>query len=429
MYTRCPHCATVYRVTPQQLQASSGQVRCGRCQAQFDAFASLTSERGGAPGKGPEAGAAPASPASPAPSQSTAAPLSPPPPASSDPVPAASGPVAPAGAQRIVSSPAASAPDEDALAAYVRRYGSGNPGGRDEDAEDAPEEIEALPAAPASSVDQFAESLRVLQTVAKLSLDMDESRPPPHLDQPWVEAVTDTPDPAHARSGARESQAPEAGGNEDESWEAGPRPVTDDPEAQEPDRSEEIALAPPPPASKPAVPVLTVPDSLLESGAAPVRRRGAWIAAIAALTLVLALQALWWFASPVALALPGTRPALESACGLLGCEVALPRLPEQLAIEGSDLQLLDVARPQEVLLTAQVRNRAAVAQQLPSIELTLTNTANQVVGRRVLRPSDYLDPAQRGQRSIGGNEEIAIRLYLNTGDVRAAGYRLYLFFG
>ncbi len=43
MYTRCPHCDTVFRVTPQQLQVSSGQVRCGRCQEVFDAFSTLTS--------------------------------------------------------------------------------------------------------------------------------------------------------------------------------------------------------------------------------------------------------------------------------------------------------------------------------------------------------------------------------------------------
>ena len=88
-----------------------------------------------------------------------------------------------------------------------------------------------------------------------------------------------------------------------------------------------------------------------------------------------------------------------------------------------------MARPQEVLLTAQIRNRAAVTQQLPAIELTLIDTANRVVGRRVLRPAEYLEEGRRPQGGIAGNEEISVRLYLNTGDLRAAGYRLYLFFG
>lgn len=41
MVTRCPSCATVFRVTPQQLQAHQGQVRCGRCLTVFDGFEGL----------------------------------------------------------------------------------------------------------------------------------------------------------------------------------------------------------------------------------------------------------------------------------------------------------------------------------------------------------------------------------------------------
>lgn len=41
MVTRCPACATLFRVTPQQLQTRHGQVRCGRCTAVFDGFTGL----------------------------------------------------------------------------------------------------------------------------------------------------------------------------------------------------------------------------------------------------------------------------------------------------------------------------------------------------------------------------------------------------
>jgi predicted Zn finger-like uncharacterized protein len=44
MLTRCPHCDTVFRVTPQQLQKQHGQVRCGRCTQVFDGFRTLSSE-------------------------------------------------------------------------------------------------------------------------------------------------------------------------------------------------------------------------------------------------------------------------------------------------------------------------------------------------------------------------------------------------
>ncbi len=41
MLTQCPGCQTVFRVTSAILRAAHGQVRCGRCNAQFDAIERL----------------------------------------------------------------------------------------------------------------------------------------------------------------------------------------------------------------------------------------------------------------------------------------------------------------------------------------------------------------------------------------------------
>ena len=41
MITQCPACGTSFRVTPPQLQAQHGMVRCGRCAHVFDGFATL----------------------------------------------------------------------------------------------------------------------------------------------------------------------------------------------------------------------------------------------------------------------------------------------------------------------------------------------------------------------------------------------------
>jgi len=41
MITRCPSCSTLFRVTPEQLQAHQGKVRCGRCMAVFDGLKAL----------------------------------------------------------------------------------------------------------------------------------------------------------------------------------------------------------------------------------------------------------------------------------------------------------------------------------------------------------------------------------------------------
>ena len=42
--TRCPACRTVFRVTSEQLRAKAGKVRCGHCQALFNAFDHLADE-------------------------------------------------------------------------------------------------------------------------------------------------------------------------------------------------------------------------------------------------------------------------------------------------------------------------------------------------------------------------------------------------
>lgn len=41
LMTRCLHCRTVFRVTPEQLRAHGGQVRCGRCLQVFNALEAL----------------------------------------------------------------------------------------------------------------------------------------------------------------------------------------------------------------------------------------------------------------------------------------------------------------------------------------------------------------------------------------------------
>jgi len=41
LITTCTHCLARFRVTPQQLNAKQGQVRCGRCGQVFSGFEAL----------------------------------------------------------------------------------------------------------------------------------------------------------------------------------------------------------------------------------------------------------------------------------------------------------------------------------------------------------------------------------------------------
>jgi predicted Zn finger-like uncharacterized protein len=42
--TRCPSCATAFRVQPAQLSAQAGRVRCGKCGKEFDGVAALVAD-------------------------------------------------------------------------------------------------------------------------------------------------------------------------------------------------------------------------------------------------------------------------------------------------------------------------------------------------------------------------------------------------
>jgi predicted Zn finger-like uncharacterized protein len=158
-------------------------------------------------------------------------------------------------------------------------------------------------------------------------------------------------------------------------------------------------------------------------------RTVAWAVASAAALAALAAQALLHFRTEIAVLVPEARAPLAAVCRWLGCELALPRRPELMAIESSDLQA-DRDTEGVIVLNAVVRNRAPFAQEYPALELALTDERDQPVVRRVLRPEDYLGAAERARvvEGIAPGAEAVLRVRLDASGVRAVGYRLYLFF-
>jgi predicted Zn finger-like uncharacterized protein len=268
MYTRCANCGTYFRVTREQLQASSGQVRCGRCDSIFDAFAALTSQ-----------------------------------------LPVAS-------------------------------------------------------SAPASEPEVQADTTTALESESNAS------------------AISKTEPPIRNTGLLREPE------------------------------------------------LLTLPDDLFTPGVVIPEPGPRWLWPVAStlLLLVLIAQALFFYGTPLSASLPVLRPILIGACEALGCRIGLARMPEQLFIESSDLQVLDPARLNEIVLTATIRNRAHIAQEFPALELTLTDALNQPAARKVFYPAEYLEDQAGLNEGIAPNEEIVVKLYLDTKDLKPTGYRLYLFF-
>lgn len=172
-----------------------------------------------------------------------------------------------------------------------------------------------------------------------------------------------------------------------------------------------------------------VPGAEFLDEAPPPRRRVAWAFAAALALIVLAAQTVYYFRADIAAWFPESRRYLTAACATLKCDLRLPRRPKLMAIESSDLQA-DGRRENVIVLNAVLRNQAQFAQEYPALELTLTDERDEAVARRVLLPADYLAGQTAAQlaQGIGAGADAALRIYFDTGGLRAIGYRMYLFF-
>jgi len=144
------------------------------------------------------------------------------------------------------------------------------------------------------------------------------------------------------------------------------------------------------------------------------------------LSFILAGQVVFFFRTEIATALPSFRPAVERFASILDAGVPLPRHVDLISIEASDLQS-DPARSNLLVLNATLRNRANYAQEYPALELSLTDTHDAAIARRVFRPADYLSDEARA-KPFAANGDVALRLWIEAKEISAAGYRLYVFY-
>lgn len=151
--------------------------------------------------------------------------------------------------------------------------------------------------------------------------------------------------------------------------------------------------------------------------------------AVGVLLGTLAVQSAYVFREEITRQWPALRPAYLAVCEHFGCDVPLPRVPARIAIESSELHA-DPARPATFVLGANIRNRARYPQAYPHLELTLTDTGDRPLVRRVLEPAEWA--GKRVERDNGSGfapgTEVEFELAFSAAGVKAAGYRLYAFY-
>lgn len=157
------------------------------------------------------------------------------------------------------------------------------------------------------------------------------------------------------------------------------------------------------------------------------QRRWPWLVGSLLLLLALSAQALYFYRVEIAAQLPGLKPMLTSYCGLLKCTIPLPKKPELMSIESSDLEA-DPLQANVITLSALLHNRATHTQAFPSLELSLTDMQDKVVARRTFAPAEYLKATEEEKLGLAANREMSIKLRLDTTDLKPSGYKLFLFY-
>lgn len=438
MKTRCPACATSFRVGPEQLKARAGKVRCGQCGSVFNALDTLLDEL--------------VVVAAPAMSSSEAA-SAPPPPAL---IPA-DGPAAP----REFAATGA----DDPLAAD-EGASDGEPAGEHDPApEPASQEFADWPLTPplaaAASSDDNTNAAATAATDASPFPDDQPGSEDTEPEEPIV--APGTADSDESDDGRSPHEAIAAATDSALTLEAAPSPEAAPPApsaalgtlATAADAPGDMAPATPSAAAAglpaPAAAALAADGGVLPrqmteipgyskwsegaiantAAAVEVEPPGApqtaFVLVAAVLALLLAGQAVFHFRSEIAASAPSLQRALITYADLFGAGLPPLRRAEMISIEGSDLQA-DPARRGQLLLLATLANRAPYAQALPLLELTLTDTHDQAVARKVFTPEQYLPDAAAAAAPFAPRSEVALRLAVETHDIAAAGYRLYVFY-
>lgn len=127
---------------------------------------------------------------------------------------------------------------------------------------------------------------------------------------------------------------------------------------------------------------------------------------------------------------PQSRPWLAELCAAFRCTLGWPTRADQLAVIGTELQA--IAGTDALELTAVIRNRAGFRQALPAVEVTLTDSSNRALARKVFSPADYLasagEPSSRLEDGLAPGSDFTIRIFFEARGLSPAGFLVYPFY-
>ena len=171
---------------------------------------------------------------------------------------------------------------------------------------------------------------------------------------------------------------------------------------------------------------------LLRAASAPAfwsgaKGRALVVAGVVLGVLLLTVQVLHHEHDAIAARQPGLRPLLARVCAVTGCQLSALRQIGDVTIDGAAFVREKVGDGYRLSFT--LRNAASVPLAMPAIELSLLDTQEQAVVRRVLLPADFGAPAELAAR---GERVASMLLALDATQAASlppvAGYRLVAFY-
>lgn len=144
-----------------------------------------------------------------------------------------------------------------------------------------------------------------------------------------------------------------------------------------------------------------------------------------ALLLSLSGQIVFHERDRIAAAMPGLKPLLLAFCSVLNCTLSPLRKIESITIDSSSLVKL---QEDAYRLNFTLKNTAATALAIPAIELTLTDSLDQPLVRRVILATELGVKSEALAAGIEWSASLAVAVVPAVLPRPVAGYRLFTFY-
>ena len=366
--TRCTACGTIFRVVQDQLKVSEGWVRCGRCQAVFNAEESLFDlERDSPPPWQPAEQPVDLNDVA----ESTGATQS-----NAEPVEVAR--VSPTGET-------ATEPEPDS---------ESDPWDQASD--------QSEPAGPPPTPDIENGEIETEHPAATPNHEIDHDE--------GLETPSGSPETEAEQTSPADGESPPADPANTDSEEASAAPISADTDS---------------PSSTPDFVRQAERDEWWQQ--TPVRATLVVLAVVGALGL--ALQITGHYRQRIAAQWPVSTPWLQRYCAVFGCSLEPLRRIDDVSIESTALTQADASLqgegvPNALRLAVTLRNRGELPIAMPSVDLSLTGADGELVSRRALAPSDFQVTDPRLKPGVDAPLSVSFSV---TGR-RVSGYTVEVFY-